>query len=72
MLNTKNILETIRMIDEENLDQDSLLEAIHNLYFNKQTYIDNMEKSTQYRSIPAIMELLEEAVENKSPNKGKK
>ena len=60
------------VIDEENLDQDSLLEAIHNLYFNKQTYIDNMEKSTQYRSIPAIMELIEEAVENKSPNKAKK
>ena len=59
------------VIDEENLDQDSLLEAIHNLYFNKQTFIDNMEKSTQYRSIPAIMELIEEAVETKSPNKKK-
>ena len=59
------------VIDEENLDQDSLLDAIHNLYFNKQTFIDNMEKSTQYRSIPAIMELIEEAVETKSPNKKK-
>ena len=60
------------VIYEENLDEDSLVDAVHELYFTKQTFIDNMEKSTQYRSIPVIMDLIEDAAAGKfNKKKGK-
>ncbi len=48
------------VLQEENLDAGALTEAVHELFFTKQTFIENMEGSPQYRSIEIIMELIEE------------
>ncbi len=48
------------VMQEENLDEDSLVEALHDLYFNRETYIQNMERSSQYNSINLIISLIEE------------
>ncbi len=47
------------VLQEENLDEDSLLDALHELYFNRQTYIENMEKSHQYNSIDTIIDIIQ-------------
>jgi UDP-N-acetylglucosamine--N-acetylmuramyl-(pentapeptide) pyrophosphoryl-undecaprenol N-acetylglucosamine transferase len=51
------------VIDEENLDEDALVDAIHRLYFTKETFISNMEKSTQLKSISTIIDLIENAAD---------
>jgi UDP-N-acetylglucosamine--N-acetylmuramyl-(pentapeptide) pyrophosphoryl-undecaprenol N-acetylglucosamine transferase len=48
------------VLQEENLDAGALTDAVHELFFTKQTFIENMEGSPQYRSIEIIMELIEE------------
>ena len=48
------------VLQEENLDEDSLLDALHELYFNRQTYIENMEKSHQYNSIDTIIDIIQD------------
>ena len=48
------------VLQEENLDEDSLLDALHELYFNRETYIDNMGKSHQYNSIDTIIGIIQE------------
>ncbi len=48
------------VIEEEFLDNDTLTEKVHELYCNRQTYIDAMSKSTQTDSINTIIRLIEE------------
>ncbi len=48
------------VLQEENLDEDSLLDALHQLYFNRETFIENMGKSHQYNSIDTIIGIIQE------------
>lgn len=48
------------VLQEENLDEDSLLKALHELYENKNVYIEKMEQSSQYNAINSIIKLIEE------------
>ena len=50
------------VLREESLDEDSLLDSLHELYFNRDSYIQNMEKSQQYNSIKTIIGLIEENI----------
>ena len=47
------------VLEEEELTTKSLLEAVHSLYTNKDSYIDAMKQSTQQDSIQTILALLE-------------
>lgn len=49
------------VIDEDDLTEKLLVEKIHELFFSRQNYVDNMEKSQQLNSIDTIMNLIEEA-----------
>lgn len=54
------------VLEEEYLDEDSLLEKVQELYCNRQKYIEAMNNSGQQDSIEAICNLIEEyAVKNK-------
>ena len=53
------------VLREENLDEDSLLDALHELYFNRQTFIDTMSQSQQYSAIDTIIHIIEEAAYEK-------
>ena len=48
------------VIEEEYLDNAALTDKVHELYCNRQTYIDAMSRSPQTDSIPTIMRLIEE------------
>ncbi len=59
------------VIYEEELDTDTLLDKIHELFFNKQRYIDVMSKSGMHDSINTIMKLIDEAAERHIAEKKK-
>lgn len=46
------------VLEEENMDDTTLFSAINELYSNRQTFIDNMEKSSQSNAIPVIIDLI--------------
>ena len=48
------------VLEEENLNSETLLSAIADARQNKQTYIDAMAKSTQFDSIETIVRLIDE------------
>ncbi|MCR5249831.1 MAG: undecaprenyldiphospho-muramoylpentapeptide beta-N-acetylglucosaminyltransferase [Lachnospiraceae bacterium] len=48
------------VLQEEDLDEDSLIDSLHELYFNRDSYISNMERSDQYNSINTIIRLIQE------------
>lgn len=48
------------VIEEDYLDCDTLTDKVHELYFNRQSYIDAMNRSTQTDPIKTIMDLIEE------------
>lgn len=48
------------VIEEEYLDNQTLTDKVHELYCNRQIYIDAMSRSTQTDSIHTIMKLIEE------------
>lgn len=48
------------VIEEDCLDCDTLTDKVHELYCNRQSYIDAMNKSTQTDPIKTIMDLIEE------------
>lgn len=48
------------VLQEENLDEDSLLDSLHELYSNRNSYIEKMESSSQYNAINSIISLIEE------------
>ena len=47
------------VLEEEELTDEILLNAINSLYENRETYIDTMKKSNQQNSIDTIIELIE-------------
>lgn len=49
------------VIEEENLTEDTLISAVHELYKNRGTFIDAMRNSGQQDSIKTILSLIEEA-----------
>jgi len=51
------------VLDEDDMTTDSLLDAVHHLYFTRQSYIDAMSKSNQSSSIDTITKLIEKTVE---------
>ena len=53
------------VVDEDDLTTDVLVDRIHELYFNKQNYIDAMSKSSQHDSIGTIIDLIEKTVAEK-------
>lgn len=48
------------VIGEDDLTTELLVDKVHELYFNRQSYVDTMSKSTQLDSIRTIMKLIEE------------
>ena len=48
------------VINEDDLTTDLLVDKVHELYFNRQSYTNTMSKSTQLDSIRTIMKLIEE------------
>ena len=48
------------VIQEENLDEDSLVDSLQELYNNKDAYVEKMEQSSQYNAINSIISLIEE------------
>lgn len=51
-----------KVLKEECLDEDTLLENVQELYCNRQSYIDAMSKSGQLDSIKTICDIIEEYV----------
>lgn len=51
------------MLMEEEMDTQALCDRVHELYFNRQMYIDNMSKSGMLDSINTIVNLLDETIE---------
>lgn len=49
------------VLEEENLTEDSLVRAVHDLYDNRGTFIDSMRDSKQQDSIDTILSLIEDA-----------
>ena len=47
------------VLEEENLTDDSLFQAISDLYNNRQSYIDAMECSNQGNAVKTIIDLIE-------------
>lgn len=54
-----------RVIREEALDPSSLVDAVHEVYMNRASYLDNMTQSGQMNSIKTIMGLIEGCVTQK-------
>ena len=50
------------VLEEEELNKDTLLDSIHKLYKHRNTYIDAMKHSSQQDSINTIINLIQEAV----------
>lgn len=50
------------ILKEEELDDNTLLDKIHELYFTKDNYINNMKKSVMHDSIKTITKLIENTV----------
>ncbi len=52
------------VISEDDLTTDLLVDKVHELYFTRQTFLDNMGRSAQLDSISTIMGLINEAAGN--------
>ena len=50
------------VIREEALDPFSLVDTVHEVYLNRNMYIENMTQSGQLNSIKTIMQLIEDCV----------
>ncbi len=48
------------VMQEENLDEDSLVDALHELYQNRSSFTEKMENSSQYNAINSIIRMIEE------------
>ena len=48
------------VLSENDITPLLLTEKIHELYFTRQTFIDNMKKSSQGNAIDSIISLIEE------------
>lgn len=52
------------LLEEDDIEGDILTDKVYELYFNRQNYIDAMEKSDQLGAIDKIIELIEQAAKN--------
>lgn len=52
------------VLEEKDITTEILVEKIHELYCNKQSYIENMKNSNQLNSISTITTLIEEVAQN--------
>lgn len=50
------------VINEDDLIDSVLMDKVHNLFFSRQFYIDNMDKSYQKNAIPTIISLIEKTM----------
>lgn len=53
------------VLEEDDMDENTLVDKIHELYFTRQSFVDNMSKSGQLDSIKTIIGLIEETVGEK-------
>ena len=53
------------VIDNDELDEDILIKSIHDVYENRDKYVENMSKSSQHNAVQTIIRLINEAVEQK-------
>lgn len=51
------------VLDEDDITEKLLTDKVHELYFTRHSYIENMEKSNQLGSIQTITDLIESVVE---------
>lgn len=51
------------VLDEDDMTEKLLTDKVHELYFTRHSYIENMEKSNQLGSIQTITDLIESVVE---------
>ena len=49
------------VLEEEDLSEDTLVDAVYSLYSNRESFIDAMKNSGQQDSINTIVSLIEEA-----------
>lgn len=54
------------VINEDDMTTNMLVDKVHELFFNRQSYTDTMSKSGQMDSISKIMQLIEDAVNSQS------
>ena len=47
------------------LDETTLVEKVHELYFNRKSYIDTMSQSSQLNAVDKVISLIEDAVINR-------
>ena len=50
------------VLSEDDITETALTDKVHELFFTRQTYVDNMEKSNQLGAIATITGLIEEIV----------
>ena len=53
------------VLEEEQVTDSTLFEAIHNTYENRRTFIENMEKSHLNNAVDTIMKLINDCADNK-------
>ena len=53
------------VLNEDDLDETTLVEKVHELYFNRKSYIDTMSQSSQLNAVDKVISLIEDAVINR-------
>ena len=51
-----------KVLMEDDITNQLLVDTVHELYFNKRTYIESMSNSHQQNAIKTILSLIEETV----------
>lgn len=53
------------VLNEDDLDEHTLVEKVYELYCNRKTYIDTMSQSSQLNAVDKVISLIEDAVINR-------
>ncbi|MBQ7832784.1 MAG: undecaprenyldiphospho-muramoylpentapeptide beta-N-acetylglucosaminyltransferase [Lachnospiraceae bacterium] len=53
------------VLNEDDLDETTLVEKVHELYFNRKSYIDTMSQSSQLNAVDKVIRVIEDAVINR-------
>ena len=53
------------VLDEDDLDESTLVEKVYELYCNRKTYIETMSQSSQLNAVDKVISLIEDAVINR-------
>ena len=56
------LLTWTKVLEEEALSDDSLLDAINDLYLNRNSYIQSMEQSNLNNAVKTVVSLIESCV----------